>query len=103
MEMTRGEVRLGLVERLPDLREPCCQVHYIEPGGGLMGARRATCAEAGCRGWVPKDWHLEDLLGLKGLLLGQYRAMLDAVAFAITQEADVLKAAERALLAALPK
>ena len=68
--MTRAEVRLELAERLPDLREPCHLVHNRffsgqqigSAGSALAGAYSVPCSAAGCRGWVPKDWHLEDLL-----------------------------------------
>ena len=101
MEMTRDEVHLVLAERLPDLREPCKGV--LLPGGSTRWGCGPRCRACSGRGWVPKDWHLEDLLWLWAKRDCDPWSFISLFAPIHGTPAQILEAAERALLKALPK
>ena len=102
--MTRDEVRLALAERLPELREPCWvnpdshDHQYAEPEhDDDIGIHPAQ----GCPGWVPKDWHLEDLLWLWVERDFDPWSFISLFAPIPDTPAEILEAAERAALEAL--
>ena len=107
MEMTRDEVHLVLAERLPDLREPCKGV--LLPGGSTRWGCGPRCRACSGRGWVPKDWHLEDLLAAARQAEYPEQHLVGAISDTLWQQPhltdpdEILEAAERGLLEALPK